>query len=80
MRQSRLMSLLEATTNVVVGYALAVWVQVLVFPLFGLHTTLRQSLGVGAIFPSSRSSGAICCGACSRPSLVRWSGLDGLIA
>ena len=50
MRQSRLMSLVEAVTNVVVGYGLAVWVQLLVFPLFGLETTLRQSLGIGAIF------------------------------
>lgn len=37
MRQSQLMSLVEAVANVVVGYALAVWVQVLVFPLFGLE-------------------------------------------
>ena len=36
--------------NVVIGYALAVWVQVLAFPLFGLEATLRQSLGIGAIF------------------------------
>ena len=50
MRQSRLMSLVEAVANVVVGYALAVWTQVLVFPLFGLEATLRQSLGIGAIF------------------------------
>ena len=50
MRQSRLMSLVEAVANVVVGYALAVWMQVLVFPLFGLEATLRQSLGIGAIF------------------------------
>ena len=27
--------------NVVVGYALAVWVQVVAFPLFGLEATLR---------------------------------------
>ena len=50
MRQSRLMSLVEAMTNVVVGYALAVLVQLLAFPLFGLEATLRQSLGIGAIF------------------------------
>ena len=50
MRQSRLMSLIEALTNVIVGYALAVWVQLLAFPLFGLGGTLRQSLGLGAIF------------------------------
>ena len=45
MRQSRLMSLVEAVANVVVGYGLAVWTQVLVFPLFGLQATLRQNLG-----------------------------------
>ena len=50
MRQSRLMSAVEAVTNVVVGYLLAVATQVLVFPLFGLDATLRQSLGIGAIF------------------------------
>ena len=36
--------------NVVVGYALAVGAQLLVFPLFGLQATLGQSLGIGAIF------------------------------
>ena len=50
MRQSRLMSLLEALTNVVVGYGVAVGTQLLVFPLFGLEATLRQSLGIGAVF------------------------------
>ena len=44
------MSLVEAVANVVVGYARAVGVQTLVFPLFGLEATLRQSLGIGAIF------------------------------
>jgi hypothetical protein len=44
------MSMVEAMTNVVVGFALAVWVQVLVFPLLGLEATLGQSLGLGAIF------------------------------
>ena len=66
MRQSRLMSLVEAVTNVVVGYALAVSTQVLVFPLFGLEATLRQSLGIGAIFTWSRWCAAICCGEFSR--------------
>jgi hypothetical protein len=49
-RQSRLMSLVEAVANVVDGYGLAVWVQVLVFPMFGLDAPLRQSLGISAIF------------------------------
>ena len=50
MRQSRLMSLVEAVANVVVGYALAECAQVLVSPPFGLDATLRQILGIGAIF------------------------------
>lgn len=44
------MSLLEAMTNVVVGYLLAVGAQMLVFPLFGVEATLGQSLGIGAVF------------------------------
>lgn len=41
MRPSRLMSLVEALANVVIGYAIAVVTQLIVFPLFGLQTTLR---------------------------------------
>jgi hypothetical protein len=50
MKQSRAMSLVEAITNVVVGYGVAVLTQLLVFPLFGLHTTLAENLMIGAIF------------------------------
>ena len=50
MRQSRLMSLVEAVANVAVGYAVAVATQVLVFPLFGLATTFEQNLAIGVIF------------------------------
>lgn len=50
MKQSRLMSLVEALTNVAVGYGVAVATQILIFPLFGLHTTLVQNLKMGAIF------------------------------
>ena len=48
--QSRWMSLMEATTNIVVGYGLAVLTQMLVFPLFGLHASLDQNLAIGLIF------------------------------
>jgi hypothetical protein len=48
--QSRLMSLLEAVTNIVVGYALAVLTQIMVFPLFGLHASLGENLLIGSIF------------------------------
>ena len=50
MKQSRLMSLVEAVANVIVGYGVAVVTQILIFPLFGLHTTLAQNLKMGAIF------------------------------
>jgi hypothetical protein len=49
-KQTRLMSLIDAITNVVVGYGLAVVTQMLVFPVFGLHTTLAQNLKLGLIF------------------------------
>jgi hypothetical protein len=50
MKQSRLMSLVESVANVVVGYGVAVFTQILIFPIFGLHTTLAQNLKMGAIF------------------------------
>lgn len=50
MKQSRLMSLAEAVANVLVGYGIAVVTQMLVFPLFGLHTSLADNLMIGAIF------------------------------
>ena len=50
MKQSRIMSLVESVANVVVGYGVAVVTQILIFPIFGLHTTLTQNLKMGAIF------------------------------
>lgn len=48
--QSRFMSLVESISNIVVGYGLAVLTQVLVFPMFGLHASLVENLGIGLIF------------------------------
>ena len=50
MKQSRVMSLVEAVVNVVVGYGVAVVTQILIFPVFGLHTTLVQNMKMGGIF------------------------------
>ena len=50
MKQSRAMSLVESVANVIVGYGIAVVTQILIFPIFGLHTTLAQNLKMGAIF------------------------------
>ena len=50
MKQSRAMSLVESLANVAVGYGVAVVTQILIFPIFGLHATLAQNLGIGLIF------------------------------
>jgi hypothetical protein len=44
------MSFIEALTNVAAGYGIAVLTQILIFPLFGLHTTLTQNLQMGLVF------------------------------
>ena len=41
---------LKIVANVAVGYGVAVVTQLLIFPVFGLHTTLAQNLKMGAIF------------------------------
>ena len=48
--QSYSMSFVEAVTNIVVGYALAVLTQMIVFPLFGLHASLSENLLIGCFF------------------------------
>jgi hypothetical protein len=50
MKQSRAMSLVEAIANVIVGYGVAVVTQILIFPIFGLYTTLAQNLQMGLLF------------------------------
>ncbi|WP_028030719.1 DUF7220 family protein [Gemmobacter nectariphilus] len=50
MKQSRLMSLVESLANVIIGYGVAVVTQILIFPVFGLHTTLAENLKMGAVF------------------------------
>jgi hypothetical protein len=49
MTQSR-RPLVEAVTNLVVGYALAVTTQIVVFPWFGLHPSLGENLALGGVF------------------------------
>lgn len=50
MKQSRLMSLVEAIGNVAVGYGFAVVTQLVVFPWFGLPAHLDDALAIGFIF------------------------------
>ena len=48
--QSKWMSFVEAVTNIVVGYGLAVLTQIIVFPFFGLHASLGENLLIGGLF------------------------------
>ena len=43
------MSLVEAVTNVIVRYGVAVMAQVVVFPVIGLHATLANNLLIGRV-------------------------------
>jgi uncharacterized membrane protein len=48
--QSRTLSLLEAATNVLVGYVLAIATQLVVFPFFGLEAALGEHVAIGLAF------------------------------
>ena len=50
MRQSWLMSFVEALANVLVGYGVAVGVQMAVFPMFGILVGLGENLAIGLVF------------------------------
>jgi hypothetical protein len=53
MSQPRVLSAVEAFTNVAVGFCLAICVQVAAFPAFGIHVGPRQHLGIGAVFTAA---------------------------
>jgi hypothetical protein len=50
MRQSRLMSLVEAVANVLVGLLVAIATQIVVFPMFGVQASLLQNLQLALVF------------------------------
>ena len=50
MKQSHAMSMIEAATNVVVGYVLAIVTQIVVFPWFGIETGLAEHMTIGLAF------------------------------
>lgn len=70
MTQSRRLSLIEAFTNVAVGYVLAVVTQILVFPWFGIHPSFGENLAIGSLFTgiSLMRSYAL------RRAFARWTG------
>lgn len=48
--QTRIGSAVESISNVLVGYGIAVAVQAMVFPWFGLHASTSDHLALGGIF------------------------------
>lgn len=50
MSQSRKMSFVEAVANIAIGYGVAIAAQRVIFPLFGIHISLRDDLLIGACF------------------------------
>lgn len=50
MTQSRTGSAVEAVANVVVGYAIAVAAQAVIFPLFDIRIGPTDHLAIGALF------------------------------
>ncbi len=44
------MSLMEAVTNVVVGFGIALLTQLLLFPTLGVHLETRQNVFIAAVF------------------------------
>lgn len=50
MSQSRTLSAVEAGTNVVVGYGVAVAAQLVFFPTMGISIALADNLRLGALF------------------------------
>jgi hypothetical protein len=53
MKQSRRMSLVEAIANVLVGFAVALLTQIIVFPLFGLNVSLGENFAIGGLFTTT---------------------------
>lgn len=49
-RQTKLQSIAETITSVVIGYVVAVISQLLVFPLFGIQVALSDNLLIGLYF------------------------------
>jgi len=48
--QQRKHSALESAINVLAGYGVAIASQVVIFPWFGIHVSIRTNLWIGAWF------------------------------
>ena len=48
--QSRVMSAIEASTNVLIGYLVSVAANIIILPLFGYNVTIGDSFAIGLAF------------------------------
>lgn len=48
--QSRMMSLVEATTNIMIGFWVALGAQMVAFPVFGIEASASDHLALSGIF------------------------------
>jgi len=48
--QKRTHSAIESCVNVAVGYGVALLSQIIVFPFFGIHVSLRDNIHIGVWF------------------------------
>jgi hypothetical protein len=50
MKQPKTHSLIEASTNLAVGYSINFTANILIFPLFGWNISVKQNLLLGVIY------------------------------
>ena len=48
--QSKLQSLIESLTNILIGYLTALFSQVLIFPIFDIYVSFQDNLLIGLYF------------------------------
>ena len=48
--QSKKHSLIEATTNIIIGYFVALISQLIIFPFYGMHPAIKDNLLIGLWF------------------------------
>lgn len=50
MSQSRAMSAIETALNIGSGYLIAVVTQAIIYPMYGIHTTVSENASIAVIF------------------------------
>jgi hypothetical protein len=50
MKQTKLQSFIESITNVAIGYLVALFSQIIIFPFYGISISITDNLMIGAWF------------------------------